>query len=246
MAETKRVWWRRWSLLLPVAVLLTAATLQGLAVFREVPKPRGPHVAALIPTSLPGWRVKNVPLGPTEFLTGQVEKTLNFDEAVSREYSRAGASFGVYVAYWGAGKMPTRLVASHTPDRCWTENGWTCLEMRFRQQLAANGTALQPAEWRRVQPPDGGAPTYVLYWHLVEGRVYDQGGRFNAVPHPLAWWKDAVQQALLGSREQYFVRLTSTVPLESLWGDPGFAEVLRGLQALGLNAQLPAATATPP
>jgi hypothetical protein len=227
-------------------VLLAAAVLQGVAVFREVPRPRGPHVAALIPASLPGWRVKNVPLGPTEFMTGQVEKVLNFDEAVSREYHRASTSFGVYVAYWGAGKMPTRLVASHTPDRCWTENGWTCLEMRFRQKLAANGDALQPAEWRRFQPPDGGAPTYVLYWHLVDGRVYDQGGRFNAVPHPLAWWRDAVQQALRGSREQYFIRLTANVPLETLWGDPGFNEVLRGLKALGLASQLTPVAATSP
>lgn len=240
MAETKR-WWRRWSLILPVVVLTAAAALQGIGVFREVPKTRGPHVAELVPTSLPGWRVRNVPLGPTEFMTGQVEKTLNFDEAVSREYSRAGATFGVYVAYWGAGKMPTRLVASHTPDRCWTENGWTCQEMRFRQPLAANGAALQPAEWRRFLPPNGGATTYVLYWHLVEGQVYDQGGRFNAVPDPLAWWKDAVQQALLGSREQYFIRLTANVPLETLWADPGLGEVLRGLQALGLGTPHPVA-----
>lgn len=240
MTEMTRKWWRRWSLILPVAVLLAAVALQGISVFHEVPKPKGPHVGALVPSSLAGWRVKNVPLGPTEFMTGQVEKTLNFDEAVSREYSRPGAVFCVYVAYWGAGKMPTRLVASHTPDRCWTENGWTCQEMRFRQPFSVDGAALQPAEWRRFLPPSGGAVTYVLYWHLVEGRVYDQGGRFNAVPDPLAWWKDAVQQALLGSREQYFIRITSNVPLETLWGDSGFAEVLRGLQALGLAAQPPA------
>jgi hypothetical protein len=51
------------------------------------------------------------------------------------------------------------------------------------------------------------------------------------------WWKDAVQQAVLGSREQYFIRLTSSEPLESLWSDPGFAEVLRGLGQLGLTVK---------
>ena len=34
--------------------------------------------------------------------------------------------------------------------------------MRFRQPLAAAGTPLQPAEWRRFQPPSGGAPTLSL------------------------------------------------------------------------------------
>jgi hypothetical protein len=138
--------------------------------------------------------------------------------------------------------MPARFVASHTPDRCWTENGWHCAEMRFKQKEPFEGMALQPAEWRLFNPPDGGSPTYVLYWHLVDGRIYDYGERFNAVPDPLRWWKDAVQQVLMGSREQFFIRLTSNGPVERLWGDPGVAEVLRSLQRLGLsNATMPAA-----
>ena len=51
--------------------------------------------------------------------------------------------------------------------------------------------------------------------------------------------RDAVQQALRGSREQYFIRVTANVPFERFWSDPAFAEVLRGLQGLGLAA-LPA------
>ena len=140
------------------------------------------------------------------------------------------------MAYWGSGKMPTRFVASHTPDRCWTENGWHCLQMKFMQDEVVDGTALKPAEWRLFEPPDGGKPVYVLYWHLVDGRVYDYGRRFNAVPEPMRWWKDAVQQVLRGSREQFFIRLTSSEPLEQLWGDAGVAEVLRSLELLGLSA----------
>ena len=239
MAE-KKPWWKRWSLLVPVAVLLVAAGLQGLAVFRETPKPRGLHVAALVPTSVPGWRVRNLPLGENESLRSAVVKTLNYDEVAYREYSQGGVVVGVYVAYWGAGKMPTRLVASHTPDRCWTENGWTCQETRFRERLAFEGHDWQPAEWRRFLPPSGVATVYVRYWHLVDGRVLDQGGRFNAVPHPLHWWKDAVQQALRGSREQQFIRVTANVPFEKFWSDPGFAAVLRGLDGLGLALESPA------
>jgi hypothetical protein len=229
---------RRWSLLLPGIVLAAAVALQGMTLFRETPRPRGPHLGRAVPLDVPGWTGRDVPLGTSEFLSNEVEKVLNYDEFVSREYRRGGESFGVYVAYWGAGKMPTRLVASHTPDRCWTENGWRCLQMKFKTPETFEGAALQPAEWREFEPPRGGVPTYVLYWHLVEGRTYDYGDRFNNIPSPMLWWKDAVQQALLGSREQYFIRLTSSEPLENLWSDPGFGEILRGLGRLGLTAQL--------
>jgi hypothetical protein len=236
VSGTASAWWRHPSLLLPVFVLGTAVALQGWHLVGATPKPRSAHLAITVPLEPTGWNGREVPLGPSEFIAGEVEKVLNYDEVLNREYTRGGENFGVYVAYWGAGKMPTRLVASHTPDRCWTENGWRCLDMRFKQSENFEGRALQPAEWRLFEPPLGGKPTYVLYWHLVEGRTYDYGERFNNVPSPLLWWKDAVQQALLGSREQYFIRLTSSEPLENLWSDPGFAEVLRGLAKLGLVA----------
>jgi hypothetical protein len=209
--------------------------------FHAVPKPRTTHLAQDIPGSIAGWKCHDVPLGANEFLSGEVEKVLNYDDVLNREYTRGGESFGVYVAYWGAGKMPTQLVASHTPDRCWTENGWRCLSMRFKQAETLDGTALQPAEWRVFEPPSGGGPVYVLYWHLVGGRLYDYGMRFNAIPSPLLWWKGAAQQILLGSGEQYFIRLTSTKPIENLWSDRGFSEVLRGLSRLGLAVEPPMA-----
>lgn len=235
--------WRRWSLMIPALVLVAAVAVQGMHVFREVPRARGPHLTQAVPASVAGWSSRDLPLGPNEFLSSEAEKILNYDEVLNREYSRGARTFGVYIAYWGAGKMPTRLVASHTPDRCWTENGWRCLAMKFKAPVTFEGTALQPAEWRQFEPPLGGSPVYVLYWHLVEGRTYDYGERFNNVPSPRLWWKDAVQQALLGSREQYFIRLTSPEPLENLWNDPGFSEVVRGLEQLGLAVPHPRAVA---
>jgi hypothetical protein len=216
-------------------VLLAAVALQGSTLFHETPKARPPHLVQSVPNAVPGWTCRDLPLGPSEFLASEVEKVLNYDEVINRDYGRGPVHFGVYVAYWGPGKMPTRLVASHTPDRCWTENGMHCLEMKFQVPLSFEGAYLQPAEWRVFEPPAGGSPIYVLYWHLVDGRIYDYGRRFNSIPDPVRWWKDAVQQAVLGSREQYFIRLTSTVPFERLWGDPGFVEVLRGLRTLGLE-----------
>jgi hypothetical protein len=46
-----------------------------------------------------------------------------------------------------------------------------------------------------------------------------------------------VQQALLGSREQYFIRIASSEPPEKMWSDPGFLEVMRGVERLGVAAQ---------
>jgi hypothetical protein len=240
MPEASKPGWLRWPLVLPALVLATATGIQGVKFFHETPKPHDPHLARTIPLAIPGgWTGTDVPLGSNEFNSNEAEKVLNYDAVLNREYGRGGETFGVYVAYWGAGKMPTRLVASHTPDRCWTENGWRCLAMKFKQPEIFEGAVLQPAEWRIFEPPLGGSPTYVLYWHLVEGHAYDYGDRFNNVPSPILWWKDAVQQAVLGSREQYFIRLTSNEPLENLWGDPGFAEVLRGLGRLGLVVKQP-------
>jgi hypothetical protein len=240
MNELSKIWWWRWSLVLPALVLVAAVGMQGVKFFQETPKPHDPHLDVTIPLTIPGgWTGADVPLGANEFLSKESEKVLNYDAVLNREYSRDGETFGVYVAYWGAGKMPTRLVASHTPDRCWTENGWRCTAMKFKQPEIFEGAVLQPAEWRVFEPPLGGQPTYVLYWHLVEGHAYDYGDRFNNVPSPVLWWKDAVQQAVLGSREQYFIRLTSNEPLENLWNDPGFTEVLRGLGQLGLIVKQP-------
>ena len=225
----------RWSLVLPVLVLFVSVTVQGVNIFHDVPKPRGAHLGKIVPASLPGWSSRDLPLGENEFVTKQAEKILNLDEVMYREFRRGDAYFTVYVSYWGAGKMPSQLVASHTPDRCWTENGWHCLAMKFRQVMRVDGVPLQPAEWRLFEPPNGGKPTYVVFWHLVEGRVYDYGERFNENPEPFRWLRDAVQQAFLGNREQYFIRITSSEPSEKLWLEPGFIECLRGLRQLGLT-----------
>jgi hypothetical protein len=205
-------------------------------VAHGIPRTEEALLSDVVRVNQPGWQTHDLPLGPSEFLSNEAEKVLNFDDVVNREFSHGATRFGVYAAYWGAGKMPVQLVASHTPDRCWTENGWKCIAMRFKQPFSFEGRALQPAEWRQFEAPGGGAPVYVLYWHLIGGRAYDYGSRFNAVPDPLLWWKGAVQQALRGSREQYFIRITSNEPIDQLWNDQGFADVVRALTRIGLAA----------
>lgn len=225
---------KRWFLLLPVVVLLGGVGVQAFNPYGELARPKPPHLAAMVPTEVAGWRGVDVPLGPNEFMQETVEKVLRYDDFINREYRRGSVVFGVYAAYWGAGKMPTRLVASHTPDRCWTENGWRCQDMRFEERLFAGGEALQPADWRRFRSPGGGM-THTLFWHLIDGRAYDYGERFNDIPHPLEWWKDSVQQAIHGSREQYFIRITCSVPFEQVWDDPAIQQIMAALGRVGLT-----------
>ena len=226
--------WLRWPLILPILVLVAAAFFHGLSLLHATPINRGIHLANQLPKSVQGWRVRSLALGETESVRNAVEKTLNYDDALYLEYAKNGVTVGVYVAYWGAGRMPTQLVYSHTPDRCWVENGWTCRETRYAEPVSMAGVALQSAEWRQFLPPGGGKPVYVRYWHLVAGKVYAHGARLNTIPHPLHWWRDVVKDAIRGRPEQYFIRLSANVPFETFWDDPGFAEVLRGLAGLGL------------
>ena len=248
---------------------MAGVVLQFAYSLREEPaaQPRL-RLAELIARQVPDWTVVDEPIGMTEATSEAALKTLNLDDFVYRRYQRGGRSFTVYAAYWAAGKMPTRLVASHTPDRCWTENGMRCVDLKFKQTYAVQGKPLLPADWRVfVSGQDGGRSpsagsgqgaedgdrraekrserqaewesgprTYVVYWHLVEGKLYDYGERFNAIPDPWRWWKDTVEQAAYGSREQLFVRIASETPLEQLWSDPGVQAVLDSVAKLGLYA----------
>jgi hypothetical protein len=200
-----------------------------------------PHrrLAEATPRELRGWQVTDLPLGPTEAVNEAALKTLNLDDYVYREFKRGAESFTIYAAYWAAGKMPARLVASHTPDRCWTENGMRCTDMRFRQDYAIGERSLLPAEYRAFLPAGGGERIHVAYWHVVGGESYDYGARFNAVPSPWRWWKDTLSEAAYGSREQLFVRVASTQPIDALWRQPDFLNAMRVFADLGLWAKAP-------
>ena len=137
-----------WTLVLPALGFIAAISIQGIHFIGHGQKNRGPHLAQSVPAHVAGWSSRDVPLGQNEFLASEAEKVLNYDEVVYREFTRGRVTFGVYVAYWGAGKMPTRLVASHTPDRCWTENGWHCTAMKFP---AARGVRGRGPTARRVE-----------------------------------------------------------------------------------------------
>lgn len=192
------------------------------------------HLTGKLPTSIAGWQARDEPLGASEAMTGQVAAVLNYDDYVYRVFTRGDVHLGLYVAYWRRDRMPVSRVTSHTPDRCWTANGWNCESMQFDEVVVlSDSRRLQPAQGRLFVSP-ANTQEHVLFWHLVEGKAYDFGDRFTSFTHPGKWLRDTLLYATLGSAEQYFVRLTSNRSFSELRGDPGFQEVLRALAGLGL------------
>ena len=224
------------AVVLLAGVLLQWIHVRNIQEGERTPEAHPVKLSERLPMVLTGWSGRDEPLGPNEAVRTAVERTLNYDDYVFRIFERSGRQqIGVYVAYWGPGRMPLQKVASHTPDRCWTENGWLCEEMRYAEPVGTGMLQLMPAQWRRFTPPGKtGAQQYVLYWHLVGNGLYDYGTRFNARPDFLKWWRDTVKYSFSGSDAQYFIRLTSDRPFEELKGDPGWEELLGALAGLGL------------
>lgn len=226
---------------LGAAVLLTAAVLQFFRPATAIA--RGQALVAgrlneLLPSSLPGgWSGKELPLGESELLRQRTEGLLQFDDYVYREFSRNGITFAVYAAHWQPGKMPTRLVSLHTPDRCWVENGWICEASRNREPLfAAQG--LPATEWRIFSSPGGRGKIYTAFWLLRDGRIYDFGEGLNTIPSPIKWWRGVLEESRGGMPEHLFVRITSDRPFELLAKDPVWAELAAALRRLGLQERM--------
>jgi hypothetical protein len=218
-----------------VLLLLLASGLQLRQGNAALPG-KGRHLAKVLPLNLVGWTGRDVPLGATEAVQGAVEKTLQFEDVYFREFTTARGVVSLYVAYWGPGEMPTQLVASHTPDRCWTSAGWVCESRRHQTELNGTGVTLRAGEWRLFSAPNA-QRLNVHFWHLVGTETYDYGDRLNKVPSAWRWWRDAAKQVFKAPPEQYFIRLTSEQTFEELKGDPGWEELVESLAKLGLDSK---------
>ena len=180
-----------------------------------------------------GWSKTDLPIGATEQLERISAETLRYDSYFYRSYSKGTIQFSIFVAYWSRGKHPPQMVAQHTPDRCWTMNGATCMEARNHVLFRIGKSDLVPTQWRKFKMPDGSL-TYVLFWHRVGTRFFDYGDHMADMLDPFTFWKEEVNFLAGGKAEQYFFRLTSNVAPEELQNDQGFISATRGLLALGL------------
>jgi len=220
------------------AVLALLLVFNFYNPFSADPGPgKGVHVSGFVPTELEGWEVKDKRLGETESVERRAEGILDLDDFVYRNFSRNGGEefFEVYIAYWSPGKASIVDVTAHTPDRCWTLNGWEIVDLKHRVENRANGLPLRPAEWREFEIQ--GNEQFVYFWHLVGGESYQYGKRVNTFPTPYEYVRDFLRSKVLGTGEQYFVRINTNIPFEELWRNQQFQQVLAEVSELGLTVQ---------
>ena len=187
-----------------------------------------------LPTELPGWISREVPLAETAEGRSVVEGILRYDDYFSRLYRRGEIELTVYIAYWLPNKMPPKLIAQHTPDQCWTANGWTCEERASR--VTFEGLSLLPSE-TGIYTHSRLGRLHVAFWHLVGGHPYHYGS--DTIPFILlAPLKELLHFGANQRHEQYFIRLASNVPLSRVWQEPGGDLLLEKLAKLGLQGTL--------
>jgi Protein of unknown function (DUF3485) len=231
-------------LLLLAAALALAVGLQLLPYPAAVTVPRDTPLADYLPLQAGGWIGEDRPIAETEALVGAVQETINYREALLRAYRKDAVEFTVYLAYWEPGRMSSREIAFHIPDKCWTSVGWkrTAADYHDRRDLA--GLELAPAQFRIFEA--GEQRQHVLYWHIFNGRtiLYNPDGS----PGDLTMLTDLLHRGLRQKGEQYFIRIASNTPLENLWPDRGFLEIMELVAQLGpgLTSEIDYFEAAPP
>src|SRR4051812_45966215 len=87
-----------------VTMVLCAAVLAssiGAEIVGRTRRRHGPlpNLSYIVPSDPGGWRVQDLPIGPTEGISQATIQELRFDSFIYREYQKEGAAFSVYLAY---------------------------------------------------------------------------------------------------------------------------------------------------
>ena len=193
-------------------ILLGAVILQGVGKSIVPDRTFHEELKAMLPApdEIPGWTTEYKPIADTPEMQRAVGEILNYDDAIFAVYTKNSVRISIYLAYWTPGKMPHRSIANHTPDVCWVLNGWEKVESATVADLRTrSGARLLPAEVRQFQSES--ALEHVAYWHVVDGvaQSYATGWR----PPWYAPLTDLWERGLKQRQEQFFVRVSSNVPL---------------------------------
>ncbi len=221
-------------------MVVSSVGLIGVALIAQFLPRRTVEVAehrelrALLPIEVQGWKSREVPIAETEIVRTQVVELLNYSDAVQRSYQKGEREFTVYTAYWAPARMQPRLIADHIPDHCWVFAGWKMYNEDYARRFSIGSTPLWPAQYRDFS--FHGENKHVLYWHIMGGKL----SGFAQEPRPrwAEWLREVGSlRPFAVQHEQYFIRISSSSPLQDLWNDPGFQEVMGCLVPLGLAAK---------
>lgn len=216
---------RRRAWLLGATGLVLAAGLALVIVGENLERPASFHgkLEELLPAAaeIPGWQVAHRPLAESIEQQRSVTRNLNYDQAAFVDFTQGGTRISILVVYWSPGKMPRRLVASHTPDVCWVAGGWI-LRDRDRIDVRAGRDDLR-MEHRIFEFKE--AKEHVVFCHLVDGDVSESGP-----PGEVPWFAvvtDLLRSGLRQRGEQFFVRISSNRPWAEVAGTPPVRNLLR-------------------
>lgn len=200
-----------------------------------VKKPEN-HLKAAIPTNIGEMTSKDIPLSESEELARVTESILHVNEYLNRTYRLPdGTEFSLYISYWEPNMKDLSKASEHTPDRCWVKNGWKNIEekKRLNDVLETDGKKLFPAYYRELSFDAGGGRIFkrnVWFWFIADGERHTYLNKNDTYSvSPLAYLIYSVRDALKGSPEQYFVRIDSDAPLESIYEIKEFKELLHCL-----------------
>lgn len=197
-----------------------------------------------IPVAVGNWTSTDNQLGDTEEVQRAAEKVLNLSDYVNRSYKNGDTEFTVYIAYWKPDTMEIHRASSHSPDRCWVANGWKNIAEKKTKfdSLDIDGEKLFGGYSRayKISTDRGDVERFVWYWHIVDGKPYGYGKMDNFTPTISNWLKGVFSRVLEGMPEQYFIRIDSSTPLETLKTDEGFKTVMKSVGKLILDEKTPA------
>lgn len=191
-------------------------------------------LSGLLPSNMPGVKIEDLPLGPSEYVDEQAKEKMDYDDVVYRAYTTHHGTFSVYIGYWAQGKRSPSHVAAHIPDRCWTLAGMICLEREAEYYLALDALPIAPAYWRRFKEPHS-AEIETVFWHVVGQGFYDYGGRLHDYTPPLQRAGKVIRDMFSRREDQYFIRIVSTERFASFAHDQTFNTVMGKVAELGLR-----------
>jgi hypothetical protein len=232
--------------LLAISVLLAAIGLVAYTALRPLPPSTLTQpLSTLISAQISGWTVKDLPIAESEEMKKAVGELLNYDDAVYRSYTQGPYTITVYVAYWKPGKMSPRMIAGHTPDVCWINNGWKCTARDFDYQInlaqpatSSDNNLKTLTAVRSFRPAQagtyeiGGNIQYVLFWHLHQGKLVAYNNGKN--PPWYALLTDLLNSGLNQRGEQFFIRIASNVPMTEAIKTNAMNSALQAIGPLGL------------
>lgn len=230
----------RFSVIFSIITLLGCVALHFYAAMLPTPEPTLKQpLADVVPRSPIGWTSEDLPHAQSQEAAAEIESLLDYDDTLFRRYQKGNQQILVYISYWKAGKSSVHSVSMHTPDTCWVFTGWERRAREYAISRELNQRDFKPMEYG-IYEKDGFRQE-VIFWHLAGGEPFryklsdssltlvDKLKRNFVVP-----FQTLLDVGFGMNKEQFFIRISSDQPIENLWQDPGFVELMESLEPLGI------------